>query len=314
MKRLIVALSLILVFPVLAWPACDVTWDRSKDWGTNEVLTDTDLEAEFDRVYTFGTDCFSTSAGHDHDGINSRTTSTSSPTNLDWDDVWADAVHDHTTAAEGSTVSNVGFTIHGVQIASGGIHRGTLDVSSVETGHIVDSAVTSAKVDNTVVAASGTPSQGEIAYFDGTNWARLAAGTSGNFLKTQGVAANPTWQDDYAAIAFIIDGGGSAITTGEKGHLRIPFSCDIDRVTVLADASGSIVVDLWADTYANFPPTNADSITASAPPTLSSAQKSKDSTLTGWTTQVTTDHIWAYNVDSATTVTRVLISARCKKD
>ncbi|GAH61520.1 unnamed protein product, partial [marine sediment metagenome] len=84
-------------------------------------------------------------------------------------------------------------------------------------------------------------------------------------------------------ITFIIDGGGSAITTGQKGHLEIPFACTINRVTMLADQSGSIVVDIWKDTYANFPPDNADSITASAPPTITTAQKSQDSTLTGWT-------------------------------
>ena len=30
-------------------------------------------------------------------------------------------------------------------------------------------------------------------YYDGTNWARLAAGNSGEFLKTQGAGANPIW-------------------------------------------------------------------------------------------------------------------------
>ncbi|GAH28073.1 unnamed protein product, partial [marine sediment metagenome] len=51
-------------------------------------------------------------------------------------------------------------------------------------------------------------------------------------------------------IIFIIDGGGEAITTGEKGHLRIPFKCEIQRATLLADQSGSIVVNIWKDTYA----------------------------------------------------------------
>ena len=32
--------------------------------------------------------------------------------------------------------------------------------------------------------------------------------------------------------------------------------------------SGSIVIDVWKDTYANFPPIVADTITASAKPTL----------------------------------------------
>ena len=110
-----------------------------------------------------------------------------------------------------------------------------------------------------------------------------------------------------SAIEFIIDGGGSAITTGEKGHVRIPYSGTILSVVTMADQSGSIVVDIWKDTTANFPPTDADSITASAPPTLSSAQIALDATLTGWTKTFTAGDILAYNVDSATTVTRVAI-------
>jgi hypothetical protein len=35
--------------------------------------------------------------------------------------------------------------------------------------------------------------QGDILYFDGSNWVNLPAGTSGNFLKTQGAGANPVW-------------------------------------------------------------------------------------------------------------------------
>jgi len=114
------------------------------------------------------------------------------------------------------------------------------------------------------------------------------------------------------AIIFIIDGGGSAITTGEKGHIRIPFKCEIQKVTLLANASGSIVIDIWKDTYANFPPTDPDSIVASAPPTLDGAQKSEDSTLTGWTKTINADDILAFNVDSAATITRVVLILNVK--
>ena len=118
---------------------------------------------------------------------------------------------------------------------------------------------------------------------------------------------------NVADITFIIDGGGSAITTGEKGHLEIPFACTIQQVTMLADQSGSIVVDIWKDTYANFPPTDADSITASAPPTISTAQKAQDATLTGWTTAIAAGDVLAFNVDSAATITRVIISLKVAK-
>jgi len=116
-----------------------------------------------------------------------------------------------------------------------------------------------------------------------------------------------------ASLTFIIDGAGSAITAGQKGHLEIPFACTIQRVTMLADASGSIVVDIWKDTYANFPPTDADSITASAPPTISSAQKSQDATLTDWTTAIAAGDILAFNVDSCATITRVTISLKVER-
>lgn len=109
-------------------------------------------------------------------------------------------------------------------------------------------------------------------------------------------------------ITAIIDGGGSLIATGIKGDLEIPFDCTIQRVTMLADQSGSIVVDVWKDTYANYPPVDADSITASAPPTISSALKSQNSTLTGWSTTITAGSTLRFNVDSCTSITRVCIS------
>jgi hypothetical protein len=112
-------------------------------------------------------------------------------------------------------------------------------------------------------------------------------------------------------LTFIIDGGGSTITTGIKGDLGpIDFACTINAVTLLADQSGSIVIDIWKDTYANFPPVDADSITASAPPTISTATKSQDSTLTGWTTSISAGDILRFNVDSVTSIQRVTLALK----
>jgi hypothetical protein len=114
-------------------------------------------------------------------------------------------------------------------------------------------------------------------------------------------------------LTFIMDGGGSAITTGQKGHIEIPFACTITGWTLLADQSGSIVIDVWKDTYANFPPTVADTIAGSEKPTLSSVQKNQDLTLTTWSTSVAAGDILAFNVDSVSTVTRVTLSIRAQK-
>lgn len=101
---------------------------------------------------------------------------------------------------------------------------------------------------------------------------------------------------------------GSPISTGIKADLLVPFSGVISQVTLLADQSGSVVIDIWKDTFANFPPTVADSITAAAKPTLSSASKSQTSTLTGWTTAITAGDILRFNVDSVATITRLLVA------
>lgn len=102
---------------------------------------------------------------------------------------------------------------------------------------------------------------------------------------------------------YVFDGGGSAIASSSKARDYFPRGGTITKVTLLADQSGSIVLDLWKDTYANYPPTIADTITASAKPTLSSAIKAQDSTLTGWTTSIADGDTLIVNVDSATTVT-----------
>jgi hypothetical protein len=101
------------------------------------------------------------------------------------------------------------------------------------------------------------------------------------------------------ALNFVIDGGGSAITTGLKGFVRVPFAwSDIAKASLLADASCSAVVDIWKDTFANHPPTDADSMTAAAPLTLSTADSVEDSTLTGWTQTGSAGDVLAFNVDS----------------
>lgn len=108
--------------------------------------------------------------------------------------------------------------------------------------------------------------------------------------------------NNYRAINFIIDGAGTTIATGFKGHVQVPFDCEIMSVTLLADRTGSITVDIWKDTYANFPPTDVDSITASAVPTITTSDKSTDSVLSGWTKTITSGDILAFNVDSVTDI------------
>lgn len=113
-----------------------------------------------------------------------------------------------------------------------------------------------------------------------------------------------------AEVVFIVDGGGGAITTGLKGFIKIPFACTIDQVDLYADQAGSVVVDIYKDVYANFPPTGADTITAAAKPTLVAADKYQDATLTGWITSIAAGDVLAYNIDSASTITRLTVTMK----
>jgi hypothetical protein len=138
------------------------------------------------------------------------------------------------------------------------------------------------------------------------------AGMTGGPITTTGtvaVLANVR----TVAIAFVIDGGGAAISTGIKGDLEVTFACTITAARLFADQSGSIVVDIWKDTYAQYPPIGADSITASAKPTIASTTKAQDTTLTGWTTSIVAGDILRFNVDSVATLTRVTVSLTCLK-
>jgi hypothetical protein len=118
-----------------------------------------------------------------------------------------------------------------------------------------------------------------------------AACSAGQFVTTIGdtnTCAAPSWT---VSVTFIIDGAGSVISTGEKGFLEIPFAFTITGWTIAADQSGSIVVDVWKDTYANFPPTVADTIAGSEKITLSTAQINQDLSLGTWTTSVSAGDI-----------------------
>jgi len=65
-------------------------------------------------------------------------------------------------------------------------------------------------VDGTMIAL-GSDAQGDVMYYNGTNWARLAAGTDGHFLKTQGASANPVWAAGASGGASDIDGLSDAL-------------------------------------------------------------------------------------------------------
>lgn len=97
---------------------------------------------------------------------------------------------------------------------------------------------------------------------------------------------------DTGAIEFVIDGGGATIETGIKGDLEVPFTCTIASAKAYFDQDTETTIDLWKDTFANFPPTSADTIcSTSAFSTTGASADTLSATLTAWTTAITANDI-----------------------
>ena len=135
-----------------------------------------------------------------------------------------------------------------------------------------------------------------------------AAGGAVNEVLQYDASQNASFVSNTRTLNFIIDGGGSAITTGIKGVVVLDGDFTVTGWTIIADQSGSIVVDVNRATYTNFPTTA--SIAGTELPTLSTAQKNEDLTLSTWTTTLSARDVLEFQVDSVTTVTRVTVALR----
>ena len=138
-----------------------------------------------------------------------------------------------------------------------------------------------------------------------------AAGTAGQIFTSGGASADGSYKTNTAAITYVVDGGGATIPTGVAGQLFVPFGCTVTVSTLLADQSGSVVVDIKKGAYSAYP--TVSSIVASAPPTISTAQKAQDSTLTGWTTAISANDCLQFSITSVTSIQRLTITLTVSK-
>lgn len=189
----------------------------------------------------------------------------------------------------------------GSAAGAGDFQEITLGGNLTMTGTVLDASGGSGDV-----TASGTLTSGQLIAGGGTTVVAVTDLT-GDVTTSGGVATTLKAAAKTRTLGIVLGGAATPITTGIKGDVQVPFACTITAVTLLADQAGSIVVDIWKDAYANYPPTDADSITAAAPPTLSAADKSQDTTLTGWGVSITAGDTLRFNVDSVATVTRVAL-------
>jgi hypothetical protein len=120
----------------------------------------------------------------------------------------------------------------------------------------------------------------------------------------RGVEASGGGGTQYGQIKVYLD--GSLGTTGVP--VRIPYDCTVTGWALVSTASNTVTVDVWMDTYANNPPTNADTITNGHEPAISAAAQAVDTDLADWSdvTLVKNDYL-LFNTDANTNGTEAVL-------
>lgn len=102
------------------------------------------------------------------------------------------------------------------------------------------------------------------------------------------------------SVTINIDGGGSPPSTGIHARWSCPVASTVTGWTLVADQSGSAVIDVLRGTFTAFPTTA--SIAGTDKPTLATVQKNRNlGPLSGWTsTTLAAGDVLEFNLSSVT--------------
>jgi len=144
---------------------------------------------------------------------------------------------------------------------------------------------------------------------DGSSWqwAQLVKNGNGPTGPT-GPTGTASTNVKTFSVGAVFDGGGSVPTVNSYTYVRSAIDGTISRASIFADITGSAVVGVWKSTWTNYPPVSGNSITGlTFPPSLSGQIKNEYTSLTGWNTSVTAGDVFAFNLDSVSTSTKVIV-------
>lgn len=100
------------------------------------------------------------------------------------------------------------------------------------------------------------------------------------------------------SINYVVDNGSRPMTTGNKGYLTIDVTGEIQSWVIVADAVGTLEVDIKKCAFSDFP--NTVSICGGNTPQLNAEVKNTDIVLNGWSKQLTAGDIIQYEVINTT--------------
>lgn len=131
------------------------------------------------------------------------------------------------------------------------------------------------------------------------------------FPPSGGSGGGPTTNQNIRQVGMTFDGGGSALSGSVTRCQHVDYAGTIQGVTLAADQTGSVTVDVKTVAYSSYTgPGSASTITASDTPALASAVKYQDTTLTGWTTALSANSQVCFALTSPSTVQWVQITLK----
>jgi hypothetical protein len=121
-----------------------------------------------------------------------------------------------------------------------------------------------------------------------------------------------TANNKIRAIGATFDGAGVALTSGatQTTYFTSPYACTISAWNATVD-TGTITIDVWKIATGTAIPTSANTITASALPAISTGTAKHSTTLTGWTTTVSANDIFGFNINAVASATKASIVLEC---
>lgn len=122
-------------------------------------------------------------------------------------------------------------------------------------------------------------------------------------------------QKPMADLVFCI-GGGALISVGIKLDLVVDFDCTVIGWTMLLDIAATMRIDLWKDTYGNYPPVAGDTMPGASGnrPQTVAALKAVGSP-SAWTKKtIVAGETIRVNVDTNDLAQRALLVVKVRRD
>ena len=137
--------------------------------------------------------------------------------------------------------------------------------------------------------------------------------TGDAWIRNTGVAQGMAWTNQDFNIQFHLGDGTNVISTGSTlagyAYIDVPVDSVVESWEVMADATGSIVVDIFKSTFSAFPPTAPRA--GLGQPLMSNLRKNSGNA-TGTASLLKTDVLLA-SVSSVSTLKLATVSLQCKK-